>query len=47
MKKMLVLLVLLSACTTNRPAEDSEEGSSGPTIYGQLSVSVDHVSVGQ
>jgi hypothetical protein len=37
---MLALLIVLSACTTNRPAEDSEVGTSGPTVYGQISVSV-------
>ncbi|MCG6863741.1 MAG: hypothetical protein LJE70_21170, partial [Chromatiaceae bacterium] len=35
---MLALVITLSACTTNRPAKDSEEGTSGPTIYGQISV---------
>jgi hypothetical protein len=41
----LVLIFLLSACTTNRPDEDSEPTSSGPTVYGQLGVSVDWVNV--
>jgi hypothetical protein len=37
---VLVLLILLSACTINRrPAEENEEPSSRPTTYGQVSVS--------
>ena len=48
MKKiMFVLLFVLSACTTERPAEDGDGSSSGPVVYGQLSVSVDHISVGE
>ena len=35
----------LSACATDRPVKDTEEVSDGPTVYGQISVSVDHVSV--
>ena len=44
---MLALLIVLSACATDRPNEYSEEKSTGPTIYEQLSVSVDQVSAGQ
>jgi hypothetical protein len=40
-KAMLVLLVLLSACTSNPPAEDEDEGSTGPTIYGQISLIIE------
>lgn len=42
---ILMLVVVLSACATDRPAEDTHEESSGPTVYGQLSVSVDRVTV--
>lgn len=47
MKKLalLVLLALMLGCATDRPSEDPERGSSGPTVYGQLSVSVDNISV--
>jgi hypothetical protein len=44
-KYILVLLITLSACATNPPPEESEDGSSGPTVYGQLSVSIDYISV--
>jgi hypothetical protein len=40
-KAILVLLIALSACTSNPPAEDEDEGSTGPTIYGQISLIVD------
>jgi hypothetical protein len=39
-KVMLVLLIVLSACASNPPAEDSDEASTGPTIYGQISLIV-------
>jgi starvation-inducible outer membrane lipoprotein len=41
---VLSALLLLASCATVPPAADSETASSGPTIYGQVSVSVDHVS---
>lgn len=44
---ILVLVIVLSACATDRPPDDCEKCSSGPTVYGQLSVSVDRVSVGR
>jgi hypothetical protein len=44
---ILVLVIMLSACATDRPPGDCEKCSSGPTVYGQLSVSVDRVSVGR
>jgi len=43
-KMMLAALLLLSACATNRPTDDSAQDASGPTVYGQVGVSVDHVS---
>jgi hypothetical protein len=43
-KMMLAALLLLSACATNRPTDDSAQDSTGPTVYGQVGVSVDHVS---
>jgi ADP-ribosylglycohydrolase len=42
---VLILLIMLSACATDRRPENTEEQSSGPTVYGQLSVTVDHISV--
>ncbi|WP_373509019.1 hypothetical protein [Thiocapsa sp.] len=51
MKTLLTLTLLavalaLGACSTNRsgPVAGAETTSSGPTVYGQLSVSVDHAS---
>ncbi len=40
-----VLVLGLSACATDRQVQDADETSDGPTVYGQISVSVDHVSV--
>ncbi len=42
---LAVLALGLVACATDRPVTDTEEVSDGPTVYGQISVSVDHVSV--
>ncbi len=42
---ILVFLIILSACATDRPQEDNREESSGPTVFGQLSVSVDRATV--
>lgn len=42
---LAVLAIGLSACAGSRPAvKDTETTSDGPTVYGQISVSVDHVS---
>jgi hypothetical protein len=46
-KAMLALLVVLSACTSNAPAEGNDEDSSGPTIYEQISLLAGKASVGQ
>ena len=35
----------LPACTTEPPVQDREEVSDGPTVYGQISVSLDQESV--
>lgn len=40
-----LLVCLLAACAGQPAAEENASDSSGPTIYGQLGVSVDHVSV--
>jgi starvation-inducible outer membrane lipoprotein len=47
MKQIVILLaaVLLSACTTNPSQKDRDKESSGPTVYGQINMSLDHVSV--
>lgn len=46
MKPILLLaLLMLAACATQVPPEPAREAASGPTIYGQLSTSVDHISV--
>jgi hypothetical protein len=41
---LLLLTLGLSACVLDRQAKDTEPASDGPTIYGTVSVSVDHVS---
>ncbi len=43
---LLVMTVALGACSTNPPnaVARTDTQSDGPTIYGQLSVSVDHAS---
>ncbi len=40
-----VLALGIAACANNPAVEDTEEVSDGPKIYGQISVSVNHVSV--
>ena len=40
----LALVVMLGACATDRPAEETKDTSSGPTVYGQVSVSVDRIN---
>ena len=42
---LLVLALALAASATDRPVKDTEKVSEGPKFYGQISVSVDHVSV--
>ena len=41
---MPFVLLCLTACGTPQSSQQAEESSSGPTIYGQLSGSVDAVS---
>jgi hypothetical protein len=41
----LLFCVLVAACASQPEAEDTASGDSGPTIYGQLGVSVDHATV--
>jgi len=41
---VLVLVLGSSACVLDRQAKDTETLSDGPTVYGKVSVSVDHVS---
>jgi outer membrane biogenesis lipoprotein LolB len=47
MKQIIILFaaLLLSACTTEQSNKDRDKESSGPTVYGQINMSVDHVSV--
>jgi hypothetical protein len=45
MKLIIALLLLgLSACASDQPIEHTDEVGSGPTIYGQISGSVDNIS---
>lgn len=39
-----ILAIWLSACASSRQAADTEEVRDGPTVYGQISASVDHES---
>ena len=41
---LLALALGLSACVLDRQAKDTEPASGDATVYGQVSVSVDHVS---
>ena len=43
---LLVVALALSACSTNRPSSiaSAVTPSDGPTVYGKLSVSLDHAS---
>ena len=41
---VLVVALGLSACAFDRQVKDTEPASDGPTIYGRVHVSVDHVS---
>ena len=44
--KLLIPLVLLclTACATPQPSQQADEQSTGPTVYGRLSGSIDSVS---
>jgi len=45
MRLTIALLLLgLSACASDQPREEPDEGESGVTIYGQVSGSVDSIS---
>ena len=39
-----VFLLCLTACATPQPSQQAEEPSTGPTVYGRLSGSIDSVS---
>jgi hypothetical protein len=39
------LALLLAACAGNPPPNASDTADEGPTIYGQLGVSVDYVEI--
>jgi hypothetical protein len=43
---LLVVTLALCACSTNRPASvaSGDTTSDGPTLYGQLSISLDHTA---
>jgi hypothetical protein len=38
-----LLALMLADCVLDRQAKEAEPASHGPTLYGQVSVSVDHV----
>jgi hypothetical protein len=40
-----LLIGLLTACASQPQAVDAATDDSGPTLYGQLGVSIDHASV--
>ena len=40
-----ILALGLSACATDRPAQDKEQASDGPTVYGKINVSLDHETI--
>jgi hypothetical protein len=42
---LALTLVGASGCATDPSRDETVQGSSGPTVYGQLNVSIDHVSV--
>jgi hypothetical protein len=40
----MLIALALSACASQRAVEEPETASTGPTFYGTISVSADHVS---
>jgi hypothetical protein len=40
----VLALHLVAACATDHPVKRTGASSDGPTVYGQVSVSADHVS---
>jgi hypothetical protein len=42
-----MLLLLLTGCAATGPREVVDETESGPTVYGQLSMSIDRISAGR
>ena len=40
----VLALGLVTACATDHPVKRTGASSDGPTVYGQVSVSADHVS---
>jgi hypothetical protein len=41
---LVLVLVLVSGCVLDPQVKDTEPASDGPTVYGRVHVSVDHVS---
>jgi predicted small lipoprotein YifL len=41
---LLLIALALAACGSKRVVKEPEEASTGPTIYGTISVSVDQVT---
>jgi hypothetical protein len=39
-----IMLLCLTACASPQSSQQAEEQSSGPTVYGQLSGSIDAIS---
>jgi hypothetical protein len=40
-----ILALGLSACATDRPVQEKEQTSDGPTVYGKINVSLDHETI--
>ena len=40
-----IIALGLSACATDRPAQETKEASDGPTVYGKVNVSLDHETI--
>lgn len=43
-KIVLATLLILTACATDRPREDTDESTSSATVYGQIAISGDYIS---
>jgi len=41
---LIAILLILTACASDRPREDTEESTSLATVYGQIAISGDYIS---